>query len=528
MSRVAQSTSSAVKSAFAQVAVATAAIAGAFLAARSAFGAFNAAIEAGGALNDLASRTGETAGNLMVLQRAFKNAGAGAESVGPVINKLQRAIVEAGEKGGEQAKAFERMGLSLESLKNMTPTEQLKAVAAGLQGIDNASVRSTIAMQLLGRSGGELVPMLRAMVVELETARQQLGSAPMIIDKTNQALDAIGDNFGAIGEKGKEFAIGVLSKIAPALADITTSIAEIDAAGLGVVVSRYIRDFGEWASAAMNVGNTIDNIKLAIQGIQEGNFGDAIKALVLTARDIAMSAINEVARVAVSAFSALGETFAGIFRQNGPAMQALNTLFGYISNKFKQILNETMAELPRLLGGGAGRLEAAANFEAAAATYASTLPTAAGLAGGDIAGQLGRFGDRFGARMAATGDVFNMDGRRAETAAVADKASMFTMDGVRAQLDDLMREPRSAARAAEELKLVDRLRAMTREGATPQAIKESELQDTTKPSYVTDEDGNIIKTIPGTNETTASEGTLKEVVKHLASLNTKLPMPVLT
>jgi hypothetical protein len=63
-------------------------------------------------------------------------------------------------------------------------------------------------MQLLGRSGGELIPLLRAMGTELDIARSQLGSTPEVMDRVAAVLDTVGDNFAAIGEKGKEFASG--------------------------------------------------------------------------------------------------------------------------------------------------------------------------------------------------------------------------------------------------------------------------------------------------------------------------------
>ena len=50
---------------------------------------FGRALDMGGELKDLSDRTGETSGNLMVLQRAFQNAGSSAEAVGPAVNKLQ-------------------------------------------------------------------------------------------------------------------------------------------------------------------------------------------------------------------------------------------------------------------------------------------------------------------------------------------------------------------------------------------------------------------------------------------------------
>jgi 2-methylaconitate cis-trans-isomerase PrpF len=50
-------------------------VAAAFLGAQSAVQTFKQAIDVGGQLAELSARTGETAGNLAVLQRAFVNAG---------------------------------------------------------------------------------------------------------------------------------------------------------------------------------------------------------------------------------------------------------------------------------------------------------------------------------------------------------------------------------------------------------------------------------------------------------------------
>jgi beta-phosphoglucomutase-like phosphatase (HAD superfamily) len=110
--------------------------------------------------------------------------------------------------------------------------------------------------------------------------------------------------------------------------------------------------------------------------------------------------------------------------------------------------------------------------------------------------------------MANTGDIFDMDGRRAETAAMAEKARTTSIEGLRAQYDELMREPASAERAAEEAKLVDNMRELHRAMSTPQAVKDAEAGKTT-------------------DDETASETTLQKAVAALESLNNKLPMPAL-
>lgn len=330
---------------FAKLAGAVVGIGAAFLGVRAAVESFNAAVAMGGQLNDLSARTGETAGNLAILQRAFENAGAGAESVGPTINRLQRAIVEAGQGGKQQAEAFAKLGINLSEIKNLTPTEQLQAIAKALQNVGNDSDRTAIAMQLLGRSGGELIPLLRAMGSELDVARGQLGSTPAVMDRVAGALDTLGDNFNAISQKAKEFAVGLLERAAPALVEITNRIANIDAAGLGAKLSDYAVRTGQWMSETLKLNKALKNIEIAMKGITSGNFGDGLKLMFLTARDTAFNAINQIVAAAQAAISTLTGAVAKMFDANGALILLLKTSFTIAADYFKEALFRSMASI---------------------------------------------------------------------------------------------------------------------------------------------------------------------------------------
>jgi hypothetical protein len=348
MQNIASKASASVASHFAKMAGAVLAVGAAFVGVRAAAQSFSAAIALGGQLNDLSARTGESAGNLLILRRAFENAGAGADSVGTTINRLQRAIVEAGQGSKEQAEAFAKLGLNIEELKNQTPTEQLQSVAQALSRVSNDTDRTAIAMDLLGRSGGELIPLLRAMGVELDVAKAQLGSAPDVINKVNQAFDTIGDNFGAIGEKSNEFAAGLLEKLAPALAEITTNIANIDAAGFGRAVSGYIEQTMRWLNASLGLSAALDNVRTAIDGITSGKIGDGLSLMFLTARDTAFNVINQIAAASMAALSTVGEAMRQLFNKD-------STTFAYIRGSVEW-LGAFIAE--KISGGLADVMEA--------------------------------------------------------------------------------------------------------------------------------------------------------------------------
>jgi hypothetical protein len=332
------------------LATAVVGIGAAFLGVRSAVQSFNAAIAMGGQLNDLSARTGETAGNLAILERAFKNAGAGAESVGPTINRLQRAIVEAGEGGKEQAEAFAKLGLNLDRLKELTPTEQLQAVAGALQNVGNDSDRTALAMELLGRSGGQILPLLRAMGVELETAKKQLGSTPAVMDRMAASFDTIGDNFAAIGEKGKEFAAGLLEQIAPALVDITNRLATIDAAGFGAKLSEYAASTLSWFSETFKLGTALNQVEIAIKAITEGKFGEGLSLMFSTAKDTALNAINTIVAAASAAIETISASVGKMFSSDGALIHLLKTSFTIAANYFREALYDALADFMDAIG----------------------------------------------------------------------------------------------------------------------------------------------------------------------------------
>jgi hypothetical protein len=336
----------------------------AFLGIKSAAEAFFGAIRVGGELNDLSARTGESAGNLAILQRAFENAGSSAGAVGPMINRLQRFIVEAGDSASAQAQALGGLGISLEDLKTKSPLEQMQTLASAISNVEDPAQRTALAMQIFGRSGGELMPLLRAMGVELDTARAQLGAWPAALDKSNQALDAIGDNFTAIKNKGIEFATGLLVNVAPGLAEVTKKIAEIDAARLGMILSEHLANFLKAADGALNFSKNLDAVKIAIQGMASGQISEGLSLLFVTAKIQALSLVNEFVKSFTAGLQTIGGFFANMFDSKGALFHLMSTLFGAMGNIMQEKLFSAMAGILEQFGPWGAKMAAALTMHA--------------------------------------------------------------------------------------------------------------------------------------------------------------------
>jgi hypothetical protein len=400
-------------SAFAKFAGPIAAFGLAFLGAKSAVQSFTEAISMGGRLNDLSSRTGETAGNLAILQRAFDNAGSSAESVGPVLNKIQRAIVEADQGTQKFVDAFSALGVSMDSFKGKSPTEQLQIIAEALNKVKDPAQRSAIAMELLGKSGGELIPLLRAMGVELETARNQLGSYPKAIDSAAKALDDIGDNFNAISKKGMEFATGLMVDLAPALAEITAKIAEIDAAGFGMMISEYVMKMVQGIDGALRFSDAIDNVKLAIEAMAQGEMGKGLELMFVTMKITALNAINEIVRNFIAGLQTIGDFIGKMFSPSGALILLIQTAFTIGANYFKEALFSAMAEVASNFGPWGEKIAKTMLYKAeTASSQIETLTKGIGsqieLVGEQAAEAGAAMPDTFAAKKAALDPLFSL------------------------------------------------------------------------------------------------------------------------
>lgn len=209
-------------------------------AARAVVDQFGAAIDLGGKLNDLSTRTGESSGALLILERAFTNTGVEAEKVGPAINKMQKFMVEAAQGGSAQSDAMSRLGITMSELSGKTPTEQMGVFAQRISSIQDPAQRAQAAMSIFGKSGGELLPILQNFSGEIEGAKGQLGGLPGVMDRSAAAFDGVGDNMAALSTKVLEFAAGFLESALPALNAFTSALSGVDAAGWGQAAMDWV------------------------------------------------------------------------------------------------------------------------------------------------------------------------------------------------------------------------------------------------------------------------------------------------
>ena len=311
---------SAMAAAGAGLAVGIGAIKGAFAALTGTIDNFGQALDMGGKLSDLSVRTGETAGNLLLLERAFDNSGVGADKVGSSINKLQKFMSAANSGAEDNMLALAELGLSYESLVAKSPTEQLRYVAEGVKAIKSPTERAAMAMKIFGKSGGELLPLLQNFSGELENAQSEIGSMANIMDRKAAVFDTISDKLAVIKGKFTEFAVGLLSNVTPALELFTTLLAKIDVAGIGARLTNGAMKFFDILVGAFH--NGVEAAKALDSAMMYGvkSFGNGILNSIIDAG-------NSIGVQMIGGFKIAVNSFKGMF------MQAVASSISFLAEK---------------------------------------------------------------------------------------------------------------------------------------------------------------------------------------------------
>jgi len=279
---------------------------GAMDAARAVADGFGQAIDLGGRLTDLSSRTGESAGSLLVLERAFTNTGVSADSVGTSMNKMQKFMTDAAQGGAAQSESMQRLGVTMGDLAGKTPTEQMAVFAQRISSIQDPAQRAEAAMSIFGKSGGELLPILNNFSGELQGARDQLGGMPSVMDRSAAAFDATGDSMAAINSKIMEFAAGFLEQALPALTTFTNALGGIDAAGWGQAAMNTIRNIADTLIGAFkNPLGAIEAWSLAYEAGYK-TLGNGLVNAALTFTDFLMKSFETNLPSAITAYVTSG------------------------------------------------------------------------------------------------------------------------------------------------------------------------------------------------------------------------------
>lgn len=213
-----------------------------------AIGAIREFGEQADALLKLAGTTGDTIANLSELQAAFELAGVKGDQFDDVLRTLQNAQRDAVEGSEKQREAFAELGISLEQVRDLAPSQLFEQIARGLGGLNSEFARQVALSKLLPKQFQALMPVLGGGLREFQQAIVEAREAGATVTEEQarvaaQFNDAITKVTLSLGSVSRALlvafgprATALLESLAKGIADNKQGILDVaEAIGVGVV-----------------------------------------------------------------------------------------------------------------------------------------------------------------------------------------------------------------------------------------------------------------------------------------------------
>jgi len=284
--------------------------------------------DAGSELKDMSDRTGIAVEKLHDLEFAAGMSGASLQDVEASVRAMQKALAKGGEEAEGAKGAWGELGLSLSDLRDMNPEEQFIALADAISKIEDPSKRAALAMQVWGKSGTQLLPMLTDGKAGLDALFAQNRQTRGIFTAADaEAASALGDSIDLLEMQIK----AVLATIGSAIAGPLTEFA--------AAITPIVKGIMDWANRNQEIVATVALVAGGMVGL--GTAAAAVGG--------AMVALGPVLGMVGSALGALvswpGLIAAGLgalFIAGGAAAgwaDGLGSAFDIIMSRYQEVLN---------------------------------------------------------------------------------------------------------------------------------------------------------------------------------------------
>lgn len=193
------------------------------------------------ALGKAAQKAGTSVEALSRLEYAARLSDVSMEGLTGSLTKLGKAMVDASvDKGGQAAIAFRALGISVvDSSGHLRDTSAVFADVADRFGrMQDGATKGTLAMQLFGKSGAELIPLLNSGSNGLKQMADESDRVGFTLSKkTSAAAEGFNDSMERLHLTLEGSVNRLLPKLTPLLTGLTETLAKTDPQTLAVAAS---------------------------------------------------------------------------------------------------------------------------------------------------------------------------------------------------------------------------------------------------------------------------------------------------
>lgn len=178
-------------------------------------------------LGKMAQSVGVPVEELSRLKHAADLSGVSLESLAKGLGRLNRNLVEGAQGLSTPVKAFEALGISIRNADGSikTVSEALPEIAEKFSKMRDGPEKTALSMQLLGRAGADLIPMLNLGKAGLQEMMKEAEALGIVIDtKTAKAAEEFNDNLTRLKRVFDGIITQVTAHLAPALAMVSGAL----------------------------------------------------------------------------------------------------------------------------------------------------------------------------------------------------------------------------------------------------------------------------------------------------------------
>lgn len=194
--------------------------------------AATAGLEYASSLGEASQQLGVTTASLQEYRYAASQAGLSQEDMDQALSQLTRRIGEAASGTKAQKEAFEKLGVSVKGANGeiIDAGAAIPVIADALSKVHSPAERAAILMDLFGRSGQKLEPLLSGgskAVNELREAAHKLGL--VLSEDQIQRADETADKLSSLNQVLSAQIAGVVSNNAQAIYNLANALSQLTA-----------------------------------------------------------------------------------------------------------------------------------------------------------------------------------------------------------------------------------------------------------------------------------------------------------
>ncbi len=228
----------------------------------------------------MAQKVGMSVEQLSSMQLIAKKSDLDMHSLSVTVGLLSKNMLMAAQGTKQQAQHFKELGIAVKDAHTgaLRPvTAVLSDIADRFESMPDGATKTALAMQLMGRSGKEMIPLLNRGGEEMRNMTAEASELGLVItDKTAKAAEHFHENMVKLDGAVEGLKLRLAEELLPKLIEFTDRVTQwVKEGGLQKLVEQ-LKSFAEWAKS---IGEWIVAYAVVSQVLK---FAGAVRTLALS------------------------------------------------------------------------------------------------------------------------------------------------------------------------------------------------------------------------------------------------------